>query len=167
MPSDQQPDAEKNGAEVGRQSASESIDLPGWSMDVRVASAESGGRLTVIEGRMAPHLPGPAPHVHAAHDETFVVMAGRLRFRVGSHFRTLGPGETVFAGRQLPHGFGNPYDEPARYVVVLTPSGYEEYFRKVADHVADTGNLPTASVTARLMREHDTILADPLADPAA
>jgi quercetin dioxygenase-like cupin family protein len=59
------------------------IELPGWSVRVKVSAADTRGRLTVLRGEMAPHLPGPAAHVHAEHDETFVVLSGRMRFRGG------------------------------------------------------------------------------------
>ena len=143
------------------------IELPGWSMRVKVTAADTEGRLTVLHGLMAPQLAGPAAHVHAEHDETFVVLEGRMRFRVGDRFHTAVPGETVFAGRRLAHGFGNPYDEPASYVVILTPSGYEDYFHKVAQYVTDTGALPGPTLTAELMAQHATVLAGPLNAPDA
>lgn len=134
-------------------------------MLVKVAGADTLGRLTVLEGRMAPQLPGPPAHVHDDHDETFVVLEGRMRFRVGERFYTAVPGETVFASRGIAHGFGNPFDEPARYVVILTPSGYEDYFSKVAEHVARTGAVPDAHQMQELLAQHQTVLAPPLSDP--
>lgn len=142
------------------------IDLPGWSMRVKVTAGDTLGRFTVLHGEMAPELAGPPAHVHAEHDETFVVLTGRMRFRVGDRFLTAMPGETVYASRRLAHGFANPYDEPARYAAILSPSGYEEYFRQVAEHVARVGTLPGAAVTAELMARHATTLADPRADRA-
>lgn len=145
----------------------EPIDLPGWSMQVKVTAADTLGRLTVLQGQMAPHLAGPPAHVHAEHDEIFIVLAGRMRFRVGDRFHTAVPGQTVYASRRLAHGFANPHDEVARYAAILAPSGHEDYFRKVAQHVADTGSLPDPALTAELMAQHATILADPLNDPGA
>jgi hypothetical protein len=63
------------------------------------------------------------------------------------------------------HAFSNPHDEPARYVAILTPSGYEDYFRAVAEHTAKTGGMPDPTLTAELMARHHTVLADPLPDP--
>src|SRR5664279_3703955 len=140
------------------------IELPGWSMRVKVTAADTQGRLTVLQGEMTPHLAGPPAHVHSGHDETFVVLAGRMRFRIGDSFHTALPGETVYASRRLVHGFSNPHDEPARYVAILTPSGYEGYFRAVADHVTRTGSMPNPVLTAELMSQHQTVLADPLPD---
>ncbi|WP_322759125.1 cupin domain-containing protein [Frankia sp. Cr2] len=141
------------------------IDLPNWSMLVKVTAGDTLGRVTVLEGRMGPRLAGPAAHVHDGHDETFVVLEGRMRFRVGDGFHTAVPGETVFASRRLAHGFSNPFDESARYVAILTPSGYEEYFASVAEHVARTGVMPDEDRTRELMAQHQTVLAPKLSDP--
>jgi len=70
----------------------------------------------------------------------------------------------MFASRGLAHGFSNPFDEPARYVAILTPSGYEEYFAKVAEHAARTGEMPDPARTLELMAQHSTVLAPQLAD---
>jgi uncharacterized cupin superfamily protein len=149
-----------------RRDEGQAIDLPNWSMLVKVKAGDTLGRLTVLEGRMAPQLAGPPAHVHGAHDETFVVLEGQMRFRTGDSFYTAVPGEIVFASRQLAHGFNNPFDDAARYIAILTPSGYENYFVKVAEQVARTGAMPDHVQTRELMAEYDTVLAPPLADPA-
>jgi len=140
------------------------IELPGWAMLVKVTAGDTLGRLTVIEGRMTPQLAGPPAHVHDGHDEMFVVLEGQMRFRVGDQFHTAVPGETMFASRRLAHGFSNPFDEPARYVAILTPSGYEEYFAKVVEHIGRTGEMPDPACTRELMAQHSTVLAPPLID---
>jgi quercetin dioxygenase-like cupin family protein len=135
-------------------------------MRVTVAGDDTDGRLTVLNATMQPLQAGPRPHVHSGHDETFVLLAGRLRFRLGNDFHTAAAGETVFAGRFIAHGFSNPYDEPAGYVAILSPSGYEEYFKRVAEHVARTGSAPDADATTALMAEWDTVPAPELSDPS-
>jgi mannose-6-phosphate isomerase-like protein (cupin superfamily) len=141
------------------------IELPGWSMLVKVAAGDTLGRLTVLQGRMASRVAGPAAHIHHGHDETFVILEGRMRFRVGDRFHTAVRGETVFAGRHLAHGFGNPFDDPARYVAVLSPSGYEGYFTEVAEHVSRTGVMPDPELVRELMAQHRTVLAPAMPDP--
>jgi quercetin dioxygenase-like cupin family protein len=141
------------------------IDLPSWSMLIKVAASDTLGQMTVLEGQMGPRLAGSPAHVHDGHDETFIVLEGQMRFRVGDQFHTAIPGETMFAGRQLAHGFSNPFDERARYIAVLSPSGYEDYFAKVATHVADTGVMPDPELTRELMAQHQTVLAPLLPDP--
>ncbi len=93
-----------------------------------------------------------------------MVLEGRMRFRIGNQFHTAVPGETMYASRRLAHGFSNPFHEPARYVAIITPSGYEEYFAKVAKHVGRTGEMPDPAQTRELMSQHSTVLATLLAD---
>lgn len=134
-------------------------------MRVKVSAADTAGRLTVLEGLLGPRHIGPPAHIHAGHDETFVVLAGRMRFRLAQGFHNAVPGETIFASRGLAHGFANPGDDPTRYVAILSPSGYERYFEQVAAHLARHGAMPEPEVVRELMAEHQTVLAPPLADP--
>jgi uncharacterized cupin superfamily protein len=143
----------------------QAIELPGWSLRLTVTAADTAGRLTVLQGQLDPGHPGPAAHIHEGHDETFIMLAGRMRFRVGDDFVTASPGETIYASRLLAHGFANPFGETARYLAILTPSGYEEYFRQLESHVARTGDMPTRDEMVELMAGHHTVLAPALADP--
>ncbi|HEV2635034.1 MAG TPA: cupin domain-containing protein [Actinocrinis sp.] len=140
------------------------ISLTGWEMLRKVGAADTAGALTVVEGRLAAGHPGPKAHVHDLHDECFVVLAGRMRFRIGDGFRTAGPGDLVFAGRELAHGFSNPFDEPNRYLVLLSPSGYEDYFEEIAAHLHENGANPSPEQMERMMQRYATRLAEPLAD---
>lgn len=141
-----------------------SIDLPGWSMRVKVTADDTLGDVTVFDGRMAPRTAGPIAHIHDCHDETFVVLDGRLRFRLGEAFLTATVGDTVFASRRVAHGFGNPFDDEAHYLVVLTPSGYEGYFAELAAHLARTGTPPDPDQARALRARYATELAPSVAD---
>lgn len=138
------------------------IELPGWRMRVKVSASDTGGHLTLLEARMNGGHTGPVEHLHAAHDEAFFVIAGSLRFRVGDGYRTATSGETVFASRGLAHGFSNPGPGEARYLVALTPSGYEFFFERLAALIRAHGSMPSKEDLGRLMAEHGTYPATPL-----
>ena len=53
----------------------------------------------------------------------------------------------------------NPQSEEARYLVALTPSGYEFYFERLARLIRTHGTMPSQEALARLMAEHGTFLA--------
>lgn len=55
----------------------------------------------------------------------------------------------------------NPGDVAARYLVALTPSGYEFYFERLAALVRNHGSMPDKETLVRLMAEHETFLAKP------
>ncbi len=141
--------------------AGRAIDLPGWSMRLKVGADSTDGALTVIHGEMDASHAGPAEHIHDDHDETFVVLEGALRFRLGDRYRVADEGATVHCPRGQAHGFSNPFERPATYVVMLSPSGYEGYFERVADHFHRTGRLPDPSTTDEWMAELNTRRARP------
>lgn len=132
------------------------LELPGWTYRVKVAASDTAGTLTVLEGVMDPGHRGPLEHVHTGHDEAFFVLSGTLRFRVGDGYCDVVPGETVFASRGLAHGFANEGPDPARYLAMLSPSGYEFYFERLAALIRKHGSMPERSVLLALMAEHGT-----------
>ena len=54
----------------------------GNEMVLKAVSRDSGGQFALVEFTMAAGFGGPPPHVHHAHDETFYVIEGEMRFRV-------------------------------------------------------------------------------------
>ena len=60
-------------------------------------------------------------HLHHEDDEAWLVLAGRLGFRVGDEELEIGPGESIVAVRGVPHSFWNAGGGPARYLLVMTP----------------------------------------------
>jgi quercetin dioxygenase-like cupin family protein len=137
------------------------VELPGWTYRVKVAASDTAGALTVLEGEMEPGHRGPIEHVHMGHDEAFFVLSGALRFRIGDGTRQLTAGETVFASRGLAHGFSNDGAEPARYLAMLSPSGYEFYFERLAALIRKHGSMPERDALLGLMAEHGTFPVDP------
>ena len=136
------------------------VELPGWVYRVKVAASDTAGALTVLLGEMAPGHPGPLEHLHTGHDESFFLLSGSLRFRVGNGYRRVSPGETVFASRGLAHGFSNDGAERALYLAMLTPSGYEFYFERLAALIHKHGSMPERDVLLGLMAEHGTLPVD-------
>jgi mannose-6-phosphate isomerase-like protein (cupin superfamily) len=98
---------------------------------VLLRSADTRSELSVIEGAVPPGWPGPPLH-HHEFDETFYVIEGELTFQVRDELVTAGPGTLMFAERGVPHTFCNQGEEPARYLLVCTPAGFERYFDRIA-----------------------------------
>ncbi|MDH2443451.1 cupin domain-containing protein [Amnibacterium sp. CER49] len=114
----------------------------------------TGGRAGLVECRMPPGWGGPPQHIHHAHDESFFVLTGRVRFRSGSTEHVLGPGSTFVAGMGTPHTFGNADpDEPASLLLVVTPERYIGYFREL-QHLrpGPDGMLVPAEILALMAR---------------
>ncbi len=114
----------------------------------------TGGRLGLVECRMPPGWAGPPQHVHRAHDESFFVLTGHVRFVSGSTEHVLGPGSSFVAGTGTPHTFGNADgDEPASLLLTVTPERYIGYFRELQDlRPGPDGMLVAAEVLALMSR---------------
>ena len=65
-----------------------------------------------------PGRPIAGLHLHRSDDEAWVVLEGRLGFRVGDEEREVGAGESLLVTRGTPHSYWNPAAEarplPAR-----------------------------------------------------
>jgi mannose-6-phosphate isomerase-like protein (cupin superfamily) len=98
---------------------------------VLVRSEQSDGRVGLVESVMPLGVAGPPLHKHDF-DEAFYVIEGELTFQLGSELLTRGAGEHAFAPGGAPHTFTNRGPDPARYLIVCTPAGFEREFARRA-----------------------------------
>lgn len=118
---------------------------------IRRTGEESGGAVFEFEAVLPPRFAGPPAHLHRVERETFEVVAGTLRVRVGRESRDLGPGESVDVAPGIVHAFRNPTDEQVRLVTRETPAGpLEEQFRVMAA----AGRLPPLLRLAEVNARH-------------
>lgn len=101
-----------------------------WFLDtltfVKATGEQSGGAFGLIE-HVAPPGSGSPYHVHHAEEEIFYVLEGELTFISGDDKFTGTAGSYVFLPRDIPHGFKVTGDKPARYLVMTTPAGFEQF----------------------------------------
>jgi quercetin dioxygenase-like cupin family protein len=95
---------------------------------IKVAGHQTEGKYSLIELLYPPNLEVPL-HVHTREDELFYVLEGKIAYRVGDVRAEVSAGHTVFAPRNIPHGFIVTSPEPARYLIVYSPSGFEGFIR--------------------------------------
>jgi quercetin dioxygenase-like cupin family protein len=85
-------------------------------------SADTDGELLEFELTLSADGRVPGAHVHPSQTETFHVLEGTMRFRLGLRTIVAGPGETVAVPAGRVHRFANGGDEPARARVEVTPA---------------------------------------------
>jgi quercetin dioxygenase-like cupin family protein len=110
----------------------------GARVNVLLREADSGGRISVMDNRIAAGRPGPPLHRHDF-DELFCVLDGELTFQLGDERVTRRAGEIAFAPRGVAHTFANLSGAEARTLIVCTPAGFERYFARMA---ADEAGVP-------------------------
>jgi quercetin dioxygenase-like cupin family protein len=94
---------------------------------ILLRSEESADAISIIEITLPAGWDGPPLH-HHAFDEAFYVLAGELTFQLGDTLATRGPGTLTFAPRDSIHTLANLSGEPARYLLICTPGGFERRF---------------------------------------
>jgi quercetin dioxygenase-like cupin family protein len=119
-------------AVVVRTGEGETIEGPaGGPLSFKVRGDQTNGALTAFENVIAPG-DGPPLHVHANEDEAWYVLEGDLRFQLGTEITSAPAGSFVFVPRGTPHCFQNIASDPARILVLFTPSGMERFFDRFA-----------------------------------
>ena len=97
-----------------------------------IDSKDTGGRLSVVEHTLPPHvLAGPLHH-HSREDEYSYVLHGRLGALLGDQEVYAEAGDLVFKPRGQWHTFWNAGDLTARILEIISPGGLEELFRELA-----------------------------------
>ena len=115
----------------------ERLHFAGGTVVVRIPAEATGGAFSLLE-EVPPMLDTPL-HVHANEDELFHVLEGEHVVRCGEDEFRLGPGDTVFLPRGVPHSQRRVVSGEGRELVLLTPGGLEGFFRELAEAEAGGG----------------------------
>jgi uncharacterized cupin superfamily protein len=71
---------------------------------------------------------GPPRHLHRHQDEWFHVIEGEYIVEIGDARYLLGPGDSAFGPRGVPHCWVNVSKGPGRITFVFAPAGQAEAF---------------------------------------
>jgi len=96
---------------------------------------DTGGALSIVEhpfpvGALVP------PHLHTREDEYSIVTEGEIGFRSGEREVVLGPGGYITKPRGELHTMWNAGTSSARMIEVISPAGFEHFFRELAEMIA-------------------------------
>jgi mannose-6-phosphate isomerase-like protein (cupin superfamily) len=131
----------------------ESMTLFGNALTIKADAASTGSAFCLVDYTAVAGFSGPPPHVHHETTDMFFVLEGELTVLVGDETRKLGPGSFALAPPGTVHTFSNPGEEPVRFLSMMTPDGFEQYFRDVRDMFGD--DPPDFAVMAELAAKYD------------
>jgi mannose-6-phosphate isomerase-like protein (cupin superfamily) len=97
-----------------------------------IDGAEAGERFAFLEHPMSPRALAAPLHRHSREDEYSFVLEGCMGALRGDEVVEAGPGDLVFKPRHQWHTFWNAGDEPCRILEIISPAGFEQYFRELA-----------------------------------
>lgn len=93
---------------------------------------DAAGRFSLVDHELPPKTLGAPLHTHSREDEYSYVLDGRITFQLGERIVEAGPGDLVLKPRGMPHAFWNASEAPARMLEIISPGGFEDYFRQIA-----------------------------------
>jgi quercetin dioxygenase-like cupin family protein len=115
----------------------------GGRMMVKVRDGDTGGSFSVHDNVIPAGSPGPLPHLHRDHEETFYVLEGELTVRAGERRITAPTGSFVVISRGVVHQPSNSGTEPTRVLLIFSPAGMEHFFEEAAEGRIPLQVVPT------------------------
>jgi quercetin dioxygenase-like cupin family protein len=119
---------------------------PGIGVVFKIDGEDTGGALSIVEHPFAVGALVP-PHVHTLEDEYSIVVEGEIGFRSNDREVVLGAGGYIIKPRGEVHAMWNAGSTPARMIEVISPAGFEGFFRELTDLTA-SGRPDPADVGA-------------------
>src|SRR4029450_13811989 len=113
---------------------------------------DTGGALSVVEHPFPVGALVPA-HVHTREDEYSIVTEGEIGFRSGDREVVLGAGGYITKPRGELHAMWNAGKILARMIEIISPAGFEGFFRELAD-LAAAGPPPVRPIAT--LARHQT-----------
>ena len=113
-------------------------ELEGVGVVFKLWSEDTGGAVAIVEH---PFAVGAlvSPHLHTREDENSIVTEGEVGFRSGDREVVLGAGGYITKPRGEVHAMWNAGAVPARIIEVISPAGFERFFRDIADLATSGG----------------------------
>ncbi len=115
------------------------VELHGLGIVWKVDGVASEGRFSVVHHPLAPRTLAAPLHRHSREDEFSYVLTGTLGALLGDDVLTAEPGTWVFKPRNQWHTFWNAGDVPCEIIEIISPAGFECFFRELADVYAADG----------------------------
>ncbi len=144
--------------------AGETLPIPGFGAVYKLYSHDNGGEVAIV-GAVGTIT---APHRHTRKDEHSIVLEGQIGFRSDSDEVVPGPGGYITRPRGQTRAMWNAGQVPGRIIEVITPGGFESYFRELGELLAASEpdpaagtNLHESDAFAKLAAEYGLTYGNP------
>jgi len=94
---------------------------------------EAGDRFSLVEHPMGPRALAAPLHLHTREDEYSYVVKGRMGALLGDDVVYAEVGDLVHKPRNQWHTFWNAGDEPCYILEIISPAGFEDFFKELSD----------------------------------
>jgi mannose-6-phosphate isomerase-like protein (cupin superfamily) len=133
------------------------FDFGGLGVHWKIDGVHSDRRFAVVHHPIAPHALAAPLHFHHNEDEYSFVLKGSLGALLGENVVVAGAGSWVFKPRGQWHTFWNPEDSPCEIIEIISPAGFENYFREVAAAWGDVAQFQRINAKYDLEMDFDSV----------
>jgi len=146
----------------GNNRLKEDLLIMGGRFDLKVSARDTGGNLCIYD-TVRESKGGPALHRHHFQDEWFYIVRGNFIAQVGDQTFTLGPGDSAFAPRKIPHAFAMVSEGEGQMLVLFQPAGsMEEFFHAISTNFGkDIPKQTDREAMRKLWSEHGMEIVGP------
>jgi mannose-6-phosphate isomerase-like protein (cupin superfamily) len=125
---------------------------------LKIDGDDTDGRFAAASfPHIAPHVLAAPLHRHHNEDEYTCVLDGRLDVQLGELVVTAHPGMWVIKRRGQWHTFWNAGDTPCRTIEIVSPSGFQRYFREAAAIGGDLEGLARLNAAYSIDMQLDSL----------
>jgi mannose-6-phosphate isomerase-like protein (cupin superfamily) len=134
-----------------------SISIGNTILDCKVTGKDTDGNLYIFESKNNLKNEGPPLHSHPNLDETFYMLEGELKFKIGEEIKYLKLGDTLLVPRNVPHCFTSNSDKPAKFMVIIQSATTMEAFFQELSELKEI----TPEIGAKIYLKHNMTLLGP------
>ena len=116
--------------------------IGGFGIRFLMAGPAADGRFSLVEHPLKPHALAAPLHRHEREDEYSFVLRGRVGAKLGDEVVYGEPGDLILKPRGQWHTFWNAGDDEASLLEIISPAGFEDYFRGLVEVLAGGGPHP-------------------------
>lgn len=126
-------------------------------LDVKISGTDTDGGYALFEQTSLSPKRGTPLHVHPLQDETFYVVEGTYKFKVGDEMFDLETGDSIFLPKNVPHAW-TQMSGKGKMVVLFQPAGkMESFFVSLAAFTT----APTKEQMAKLFEDNEMKIVGP------
>src|SRR5579864_8467859 len=128
--------------------------LGGTGARLVIEGDDAGKRFALVEHPMQPRALAAPMHRHHREDEYSIVLEGSIGAQLGDTVVIGNPGDLIFKPRNQWHTFWNAGDSPAKILEIISPAGFENFFRELAGELS-SGTAPQPMRLSALCKRYD------------